>query len=95
MRNVTTMIKKDLILYGLILGLVVAGFYYIGVEYQEEKISQYNESKQVALNWAGVDSTQITCNEMKISLIKLSTETFDGKELIEDAMNLKYKEFGC
>jgi hypothetical protein len=89
------MIKKDLILYGVIGTLIVAGVYIVGVQYTDEKLEQYNESRQVAANWSTVNSTDTTCDEMRGHLIGLATETFDGKQLIVDAINLKYREFGC
>lgn len=89
------MIKKDLILYAFVGGLIVAGIYIIGVDYANEQQEQYNESKQVALNWSNVNATQATCDEMQAKMFSLSTETFDGKELITDAIKLKYQEFEC
>ena len=89
------MIKKDLILYGFIGVLVATGVYMIGVEYPAERQEQYNESKQVALNWNAVNATEADCSEMQGHLIKLATESFDGKQLIVDAIKSKAVEAGC
>lgn len=89
------MIKKDIILYGLVGSLVVAGFYFVGIEYAEEQQEELNESKQVALNWGNVTSTDTTCDEMRDKLVSLERETFDGRQLVMDAIYEKYQEFGC
>jgi len=89
------LIKKDLVLYAVVGALIVAGVYIVGVEYTDERLEQYNESKQVADNWNALNATALDCNEMQGNMIGLATETFDGKELILDAIKAKYVEAEC
>jgi len=87
--------KKDIVLYGLIAGLVFAGAYIIGVQYVDEQNAELNESKQVAANWGMLNATELDCGEMRSNLISLERETFDGAEIISAAIFEKWQEAGC
>lgn len=89
------MIKKDLVLYGVVGALIVAGAYIIGVDYQQEKLMQITEAQQVADNWKHLPNDQTTCEEINSKRIGLGLEEFAGVEIIQQALDEKWVKMNC
>lgn len=89
------MIKKDIILYALVAGMIGSGIYLVGVEYHNEQNMQIADAQQVAANWRALPNSETNCAEIESKMISLALEDFAGSEIIMNALEEKSQEMEC
>ena len=85
----------SIIAYSLAVGLIVFGVYSVFILEPEERAMQIKEAEQVAKNLSMLTSNQIDCDDINKKLLRIDDETFEGKNLIKDALMNTMIEGDC
>ncbi len=85
----------SIIVYCLAAGLIFFGVYSVFVLEPDERAGQLEEARQVVRNLNMISSDEIDCDDIKSKVQTIDAESFEGKNLIRDALLNTMVKGGC
>jgi len=85
----------SIILGSVVIGLIIFGVYSVVVLEPNERAGELGEAKQVAKNLNMIAAEDIDCDDIKGKVQTIEAESFEGKNLIRDALMNTMVKGGC